>query len=109
MLLCCVAHGVSAAAELGSFEHACEGELVCQNTQPDIPHFNAPVYFENMTEIGKVDEIFGSLTEARFTVKLGQGFQAATMEKGMKIFVNPMKLLPLDRFKPRPASKVRAM
>ncbi len=34
-------------AEMGSFVHACEGEMVCESVNPKIPYFNAPIYLEN--------------------------------------------------------------
>ena len=49
--------------ELGFFMHPCEGEMVCRCTNEKVPYFNAPVYLENKTPIGKVDEILGSITE----------------------------------------------
>ena len=33
--------------EMGSFVHACEGEMVCESNNPKIPYFNAPIYLEN--------------------------------------------------------------
>lgn len=32
---------------MGTFVHACEGEMVCESINPKIPYFNAPVYLEN--------------------------------------------------------------
>ena len=32
---------------MGSFLHACEGEMVCESINPKIPYFNAPIYLEN--------------------------------------------------------------
>ena len=32
---------------MGSFVHACEGEIVCESVNPKIPYFNAPIYLEN--------------------------------------------------------------
>ena len=43
--------------------HACEGDLVCSSTHEKIPYFNAPIFLENKEQIGKVDDIFGPLTE----------------------------------------------
>jgi H/ACA ribonucleoprotein complex subunit 1 len=107
--------------------HTCEGDLVCKNTVPDIPYFNAPIFMENKTQLGKIEEIFGSLTDAvssaitshrfdvrrsctapqHFTVKLGEGFPASSFKVGDKVYVDPYKMLPLDRFKPQP--KVRRL
>lgn len=33
--------------EMGSFVHACEGEMICESINPKIPYFNAPIYLEN--------------------------------------------------------------
>ena len=49
--------------ELGHVLHTCEGDLVCKCTNEKIPYFNAPVYLENKSQIGKVDDIFGPMTE----------------------------------------------
>lgn len=29
----------------------------------DVPYFNAPVYLDNKQQVGKIDEIFGSLRD----------------------------------------------
>ncbi len=50
-------------AEIGEYMHPCEGELVCRNTNEKIPYFNAPVYLENKSQIGKVDDIFGPIKD----------------------------------------------
>ena len=49
--------------ELGFVMHLCEGELVCRCTNEKVPSFNALVFLENKTLIGKVDEIFGPVNE----------------------------------------------
>ncbi|KAJ3084306.1 Gar1-domain-containing protein, partial [Rhizoclosmatium globosum] len=87
---------------MGSFMHACEGELVCKSINTKIPYFNAPIYLENKTQIGKVDEILGPLNEVFFTVKLQEGAVATSFKKDDKVFIGPDKLLPLDRFLPKP-------
>ena len=46
------------------FHHACEGEAVTKLTHEKIPYFNAPIYLENKSQIGKVEEIFGPINEA---------------------------------------------
>ena len=48
---------------MGEFMHACEGERVCKSTNEKIPYFNAFIYLENKTQIGKVDEILGPINE----------------------------------------------
>ncbi|TPX32708.1 hypothetical protein SmJEL517_g04245 [Synchytrium microbalum] len=67
-----------------------------------IPYFNAPIYLENKTQIGKVDEILGPITEVHFTVKLQEGMQAASFKAQDAVYIAPDKLLPLERFLPKP-------
>ena len=40
--------------EMGSFVHACEGEMVCESVNPKIPYFNAPIYLENKVQTPEI-------------------------------------------------------
>ena len=51
-------------AEVSTFLHACEGDAVTKLTNEKVPYFNAPIYLQNKTQIGKVDEIFGPINES---------------------------------------------
>ncbi|KAF7845965.1 hypothetical protein BT93_L5779 [Corymbia citriodora subsp. variegata] len=97
--------------EMGSFVHACEGEMVCESINAKIPYFNAPIYLENKTAIGKVDEILGPINQVYFTIKPQEGIQATSFKSGDKFYIGGDKLLPLEKFlpkpKPPPGSKVR--
>lgn len=88
--------------ELGSFLHACEGEMVCESVNPKIPYFNAPIYLENKTAIGKVDEILGPINQVHFTIKPQEGIVATSFKSGDKFYIGGDKLLPLDKFLPKP-------
>ena len=90
--------------EMGLFLHPCEGEMVCARSaaQPKIPYFNAPIYLENKTQIGKVDEILGPMHELFFTVKLDNGVVASSFKPNDKVYIATDKLLPLERFLPKP-------
>ncbi|XP_036933043.1 H/ACA ribonucleoprotein complex subunit 1 [Acanthopagrus latus] len=89
---------------LGEFIHPCEDDIVCKCTTEEnkVPYFNAPVYLENKEQIGKVDEIFGQLRDFYFSVKLSENMKASSFKKMQKFYIDPMKLLPLQRFLPRP-------
>ena len=107
-----------------------------------VPYFNAPIFLENKSQVGKVDEIFGKIKESvrgpppfccssgescllwrrpwpqltaprsaeavaltvcgtglqMFTVKMSEGVQAASYKKGDKFYIDPYKLLPMERF-----------
>jgi H/ACA ribonucleoprotein complex subunit 1 len=89
---------------MGIFMQPCEGEMVCSRSpaQAKIPYFNAPIYLQNKTQIGKVDEILGPINQVYFTVKLTEGVQATSFKVNDKVYIAPDKLLPLDRFLPKP-------
>ncbi|XP_071494168.1 H/ACA ribonucleoprotein complex subunit 1-like [Diadema antillarum] len=89
--------------EIGTYMHPCQEELVCHGTNEKIPYFNAPIFLENKQQIGKVDEIFGHLTDYFFSVKLSDNMSASSFNKDQKFYIDPYKLLPLQRFLPKPA------
>ncbi|KAG7126131.1 H/ACA ribonucleoprotein complex subunit GAR1 like [Verticillium longisporum] len=49
--------------EMGKFLHACEGEMVCESINPKVPQFNAQMFLENKTSIGKIDEVLGPINQ----------------------------------------------
>ncbi|KAK4611525.1 H/ACA ribonucleoprotein complex subunit GAR1 [Fulvia fulva] len=88
--------------EMGQFMHATEGEMVCESVNVKIPYFNAPIYLENKTPIGKVDEILGPLNQVYFTIKPQEGIRATSFKTGDKVYIGGDKLLPLEKFLPKP-------
>ncbi|EEB89469.1 hypothetical protein MPER_12428 [Moniliophthora perniciosa FA553] len=89
--------------EIGSFMHAVEDEMLCSSTMPDkVPFFNAPIYLQNKSVIGKVDEILGPINEVYFSIKMGEGMVASSFQKGDKVYIGGDKLLPIERFLPKP-------
>ncbi|EER44155.1 H/ACA ribonucleoprotein complex subunit 1 [Histoplasma capsulatum H143] len=83
--------------EMGSFLHACEGEMVCESINPKIPYFNAPIYLENKTPVGKVDEVLGPINQVYFTIKPQEGIVATSFKSGDKFYIGGDKLLPLEK------------
>lgn len=83
--------------EMGTFVHEVENEMFCESINTKIPYFNAPIYLENKTPIGKVDEICGPLNQVYFTIKPQDGIQAKSFKAGDKFYIGGDKLLPLDR------------
>lgn len=89
--------------EMGTFVHAVEDEMLCSLTiKEKVPFFNAPIYLQNKSQIGKVDEILGPINEVYFSVKMGEGMVASSFKKGDKVYIAGDKLLPLERFLPKP-------
>ncbi|KAF8197435.1 Gar1/Naf1 RNA binding region-domain-containing protein [Pholiota molesta] len=77
----------------GTFVHAVEDEMLCSSLIPDkVPYFNAPIYLQNKSQIGKVDEILGPINEVYFSIKMGEGM----------VYIGGDKLLPIERFLPKP-------
>ncbi|GFZ03707.1 H/ACA ribonucleoprotein complex, subunit Gar1/Naf1 protein [Actinidia rufa] len=79
-----------------------EEVVVTKLTNEKVPYFNAPIYLQNMTQIGKVDEIFGPINESYFSIKMMEGIVATSYSAGDKFYIDPAKLLPLARFLSQP-------
>ncbi|KAK3017437.1 hypothetical protein RJ639_007595 [Escallonia herrerae] len=92
----------SEVVEVSAFVHACEGDAVTKLTNEKIPYFNAPIFLQNKTQIGKVDEIFGPINESYFSIKMMEGIIATSYTSGDKFYIDPTKLLPLARFLSQP-------
>jgi len=60
---------------VAKFMHPCEGEMVYEMipTLAQVPKFNAPVYLENKTAVGKVEEVLGPISQVYFSVKPSEG------------------------------------
>ena len=67
-----------------------------------MPYFNAPIYLQNKSSIGKVDEILGPINAAYFTIKTVEGVVATSFKAGDKFYIGTDKILPLERFLPKP-------
>ncbi|KAL8909310.1 MAG: hypothetical protein Q9207_000320 [Kuettlingeria erythrocarpa] len=72
--------------------------MVCESVNPKIPYFNAPIYLENKTAIGKVDEILGPINQVHFTIKPQEGIVATSFKSGDKFYIGGDKLLPLEKY-----------
>ena len=49
-----------------------------------------------------MDEILGPINEVYFTIKMGEGMLATSFSPGDKVFIAGDKLLPIERFLPKP-------
>lgn len=86
----------------GYFDFTCQDDLVLKAEIEDVPYFNAPIFLENKSQIGKIDEIFGTLRDYSVSVKLSDNMNASSFVPKQKLFIDPAKLLPLQRFLPQP-------
>ena len=74
--------------ELGSFLHPCQDDIVCKSAIEKIPYFNAPIYFKDKQQIGKIDEIFGTIRDYYVSVKLSDNIKAGSFTKDQKVRFN---------------------
>lgn len=70
---------------VGYFDYVCQDDLVCKITIEDVPYFNAPIFLENKEQIGKIDEIFGSLRDYYVSIKLGENMNANSFTPQQKV------------------------
>lgn len=80
---------------LGSFKHNCEEDAVFRLKNEMIPCPNSAVYFENKTQLGKIDEVFGPTHEVYFSVKLNKKY---TFKSEDKVYISQERLLDIKRF-----------
>ncbi|KAL7216143.1 hypothetical protein ACSBR1_028148 [Camellia fascicularis] len=71
-------------AKISTFLHACEGDAVTKLTNEKIPYFNAPIYLQNKTQIGKVEEIFGPINESDMLPILTELHHALDMQVALE-------------------------
>ncbi|KAL0281401.1 UNVERIFIED_CONTAM: hypothetical protein PYX00_002398 [Menopon gallinae] len=87
---------------LGYFTHTSQDDLVVKSELEDVPYFNAPIYLKNKEQIGKIDEIFGTMKDYYVSVKLSDEVKCSGFKVNDKLYIDPAKLLPLKRFLPKP-------
>lgn len=68
----------------------------------DVPYFNAPIFLENKEQIGKIDEIFGTVRDYSVSIKLSDNVYANSFKPSQTLYIDPGKLLPISRFLPKP-------
>lgn len=90
---------------LGHFTWTVQDDLVIKVDIEQVPFFNAPIYTENKQQVGKIDEIFGNIRDYYVSVKLSENMKASSFEKDAQLYIDPAKLLPLQRFLPKPAGE----
>ncbi|KAK9297023.1 hypothetical protein QLX08_009122 [Tetragonisca angustula] len=92
---------------LGHFTWTVQDDLVAKVDIEQVPFFNAPIYTENKQQIGKIDEIFGNIRDYYVSIKLSENIKASSFQKDTQLFIDPNKLLPLQRFLPKPPGSVQ--
>lgn len=70
---------------LGFFTHTSQDDLVVKSELTDVPFFNAPIYLENREQIGKIDEIFGTIKNYYISVKLSDEVKCKSFKPNDKV------------------------
>ncbi|KAK6040897.1 Gar1 protein RNA binding region [Cooperia oncophora] len=85
----------------GEFTHTCEDDIVLQmHLWQDSLLQCSVIFTKTKNRYGKIDEIFGSLMDNGFSVTLQNGVKAASFKEGQKLYIDPAKLMPIERFLP---------
>jgi H/ACA ribonucleoprotein complex subunit 1 len=63
-----------------------------------VPYFNGPIFLENKTQVGKVEEIFGPINASMFTIKMAEGIVATSYSKGITLNSKPLTLNSKPKF-----------
>lgn len=87
---------------VGHFTWTVQDDLVAKVDIEQVPYFNAPIYTENKQQIGKIDEIFGNIRDYYVSIRLSENIKASSFAKDTQLYIDPAKLLPLQRFLPKP-------
>ncbi|XP_022217463.1 probable H/ACA ribonucleoprotein complex subunit 1 [Drosophila obscura] len=87
---------------IGNFAYTCQNDLICKVSIEDVPYFNAPIFLENKEQVGKIDEIFGTVRDYSVSIKLSENVYANSFKPDQTLFIDPGKLLPIARFLPKP-------
>jgi len=88
---------------VGVVMHPCEEFIVLSNrVEERVPIFNRPLYLENKTKIGVIDDVFGPISDFMFSVKCDTGVKPSSFKEGQTIYMNPEHFLPMHRFLPKP-------
>lgn len=61
----------------------------------DVPYFNAPIYFANKQQIGKIDEIFGVYSNYFVSIKLSPDIKAKSFKEFDKVKLFIVKFIQL--------------
>uniref|UniRef100_A0AC35TSW9 H/ACA ribonucleoprotein complex subunit n=1 Tax=Rhabditophanes sp. KR3021 TaxID=114890 RepID=A0AC35TSW9_9BILA len=86
---------------VGKFTLSVDEKTICvANTSGKIPYFNAAIFNKDIQQLGKVDEIYGGPLDNGFSVILSEGVKAKKFAEGDEVFIDPYKLLPVEKFMP---------
>lgn len=79
---------------LGHFTHSSQDDLVVKADIDDVPFFNAPIYLQNKEQIGKIDEIFGTLKDYYVSVKLSDEVKSKSFKPNDQVsyFLQALKI-----------------
>ncbi|KAI1130162.1 Gar1-domain-containing protein [Nemania abortiva] len=96
--------------EIGSFRNPCEGDVVCNvvvGAQGKVIQSGTKIWLDNKDNeaLGRVDEVLARINEPMFSFKLTNtkaGYSATSFKVGDKFYVDAGKVLPVERFLPKP-------
>lgn len=85
--------------ECGTYQFPCQDAMIFKLLDIDkIPMFGSPVFLENKTMIGKIEEIFGRVDNPYFKVNPSDGVKAESFKENSKIYIGSDRVLPARAF-----------
>ncbi|KAI8037062.1 hypothetical protein M5D96_010379 [Drosophila gunungcola] len=79
---------------LGSYVYSCQNDLVCKVGIQDVPYFNAPIFLENKEQVGKIDEIFGTVRDYSVSIKLSDNVYANSFKPNQTFYYQSQDFYP---------------
>lgn len=70
---------------------------MCKSISDKIPIPPSPIFLENKTRIGTIDEVYGVISQVFFSVKMQEGFPADKFSTGDRFYIDSRRLLDLEK------------
>jgi H/ACA ribonucleoprotein complex subunit 1 len=87
----------------GEYSHNAKEDLIFKCVHKNVPLCDSNIYNDDKTLLGKLDEVLGPISgPIYFSVKLAEENKGKKLSVGDKCYINPMRVLPLERFLPPP-------
>ena len=74
---------------VAEFSHVCEGLMICNVIGGNVPLLMRSIYLQNKNKIGKVDDVFGTMSKPGLAIKCDEGVKPESFKAGDKLYADP--------------------
>ena len=74
--------------ECATVQETVEGLMICMCSIPKVPLLNRSIYMLNKTLIGKVDDVFGTVSAPGIAIALQDGVKGESFKAGDKVYTD---------------------